>query len=306
MKVSAEMAKMGWGGLASATLSLLYLLPIPGLAFLSYFSPLPFFLLGLSSGLRPLYGAVVIATLLVCLIGGLFTGGEFFIFSGLGPAFLVNRALLNRKTASKKRAWYPASFLLRDLTLSSGLVMLLGLGVYLYFTHGGDTQIFVKMLLKNLDPHNQIREAEPLLRTILPLLPGFFALSWAVMMLINGSLAQGVLVRFQRNLRPSPSLKTLEPPKMFLILFGLALLLSLIGVAPLELLGKNTAFVLAFPFFLIGLGFVHGWFQKTPYATISLTFFYFFLLLLIWPALFVVLLGILKPWIAKSPHSSNS
>ena len=306
MKVSAEMAMMGWGGLVSATLSLLYLLPIPGLAFLSYFSPFPFFLLGLHFGLRPLYGAVVIATLLVCLIGGFFMGGEFFIFSGLGPAILINRALLNRKTTSKKRIWYPASFLLRDLTIGSGLVMVVGLGVYLYFTHGGDTQDFVTILLKNLDPQNQMREAEPLLRTILPLLPGFFALSWAVMMLINGTLAQMLLVRLQRNLRPSPTLKALEAPKMLLILLGISLLLSLIGMGPLDILGKNTAFVLAFPFFLIGLGLVHVWFHKTSYATLGLTLFYFLLLLLVWPALFVILLGILKPWIEKSPPSSNS
>lgn len=306
MKGSAETAMMGGGGLASAALSLLYLLPIPGLAFLSYFSPLPFFLLGLSYGLRPLYGAVAIATLLVGISGGFFMGSEFFIFSGLGPAFLVNRALLNRVTPSKKRNWYPASFLLRDLTFAAGLIMLIGLGVYLYFTHGGDKQDVVTILLKNLDPQNQIREIEPLLKAILPLLPGFFALSWAVMMLINGTLAQGLLVRFQRNIRPSPTLKDLEAPKMFLILLGLSFLLSFIGLGPLELLGKNTALIMVFPFFLIGLGLVHVWLHKTSYASLGLTLFYFLLILLIWPALFVIFLGILKPWVEKSLPSSKS
>ncbi|HUX80505.1 MAG TPA: DUF2232 domain-containing protein, partial [Alphaproteobacteria bacterium] len=216
-----------------------------------------------------------------------------------GPAFLINRALLNRKKSSKEVVWYPASLLLRDLTLASGIIMLLALGAYLYMTQGGDAQTLVKTLLKAFDPQGQMKEIEPLLIKIFPFLPGFFALSWAVMMLINATLAQGLLVRFKRNLRISPSLESLTVPKSFLILLSLSILLSFIGVGSLALLGKSATFVLVLPFFLVGLGVVHRWIQKTPYSSAALIIFYFLLILFLWPVFFVILVGILKPWIEK-------
>jgi hypothetical protein len=299
MDKPAIMAITVLGGLLSATLSLLHLFSLPGLVFISYLAPLPLFLIGLSIGLRPLYGAALIATLLVLLLEGPVFGAEFFVFSALGPAFLINRALLNRKKSSKEVAWYPSSFLLRDLTLASGIVMVLALGIYLYLTQGSDVHTLMKTLLKTLDPQGHLKDAEPLLIKLFPFLPGFFALSWGVMMLINGTLAQGVLVRFKQNLRPSPSLEDLNTPGSFLILLGLSILLSWVGVGSLELLGKSATCVLILPFFLVGLGVVHKWIHKTPFAMVGLIIFYFLLLLFLWPALFVILAGILKPWIEK-------
>ena len=133
---------------------------------------------------------------------------------------------------------------------------------------------------------------------------GFFAFSWALMMLVNAALAQGLLVRFERNLRPSPSLENLSTPRSFLLLLLLSLLLSIIGVGSLELLGKNATFVLILPFFLVGLGCIHRWIHKTPYVTGGLTLFYLLLLLFLWPAFIVILIGILKPWIDKFTASN--
>jgi len=304
MNNSALMAITVMGGLLSATLSVLHVFPIPGLVFFSYFATLPLFLIGLGVGLRPLYGAGLLASAIMLLIEGPYLAGEFFLFAFLGPAFLINRALLNRKKKSGEISWYPSSFLLRDLTLASAFVMLIAIGAYLIFTQGGDASTLIKPLLKNFDPHGQMKDAESLLTKIFPFLPGMYAFSWALMMLVNGSLAQGLLVRFNRNLRTSLTFKDLNVPMSFSILFALSLLLIFIGLGSLELLGKNTALLLSFPFFLVGLSLIHSWFHKTQYPTAGLTVFYFILLLLFWPAILVILLGILKPMIEKS-FSSN-
>jgi len=287
------------GGVLSAALSLLHMFSYPGLVFISYLATLPLFLVGLGVGLWPLYGAALIATLFVLFIEGPVFAAEFFVFSALGPAFLINRALLNRKKSSKEVVWYPSSFLLRDLTLASGVIMLLALGVYLYMMQGNDVHALVKTLLETFDPQGHLKDAEPVLIKIFPFLPGFFAFSWAIMILINATLAQGLLIRFKRNLRPSPTLENLEVPKSFLILLGLSIFLSWVGVGSLELLGKSATCVLILPFFFVGLGVVHRLIQKTPFATVGLTIFYIVLFVFLWPALFVILLGILKPWIEK-------
>lgn len=287
------------GGFLSATLSILHLTPFPGLILFSYFAPLPLFLIGLGIGLRSLYGAGLIAAGLVLLLEGPFLAIQFFIFSFLGPAFLTNRALLNRKNSSGKLIWYPSSFLLRDITFASGIVMLLALGTYLYFTYGESTHTLVKNLLETFDPQGYMKDAEPILVKIFPFLPGFFAFSWTIMMLVNAALAQGFLVRFKQNIRPSPSLEGISVPKSFSIALGISFILSLIGVGYVELLGKNVTFILAFPFFFMGLGVVHAWLRKTSHPTVGLTIFYLALSFFIWLALLIVLLGILKQWIEK-------
>lgn len=299
MNNRAFMAMTVLGGLLSAALSLLHLFPIPGIALISYFASLPLFLLGLGIGLRPLYGAGLIATALVLFVAGPIVSAEFFVFSVVGPALILSRALLNRKSSSGKISWYPSSLLLRDLTYMSGGIMLLALAAYIYLMQGNNVTDLVRTLFEALDPQNHMREMEPVFVKIFPLLPGFFAFSWTIMMLINASFAQGLLIRFKRNLRPSPSFEDLDAPKSFLILLGLSLLLSLVGVGYVELLGKNASFVLIFPFFLIGLGLIHQWFHKSKFSTAGLTIFYFLLFVFLWPAIFVILLGILKPWLEK-------
>ncbi|MBY0502021.1 MAG: DUF2232 domain-containing protein [Alphaproteobacteria bacterium] len=294
------MAIAGVGGFLSAALSLLYLIPIPGLVFFSYFAPLPLFLIGLGVGLRPLYGAGLLSTALIFLFEGPFSAGQYFVLTALGSAFLVNRALLNRKTSSKEISWYPSSFLLRDFTLYLGIIMLLGLGVYLYITQNEDMHKLVKSFLEILDPNQQIKGAEALLLKLLPTIPGCIALIWGMVILFNSTLAQGILSHYKKNLRPTPTLEDLEVSWSFLLLLCLSLLLSIIGVGSLEILGKNAAIVLIVPFFLVGLGLVHKWLRKTSFAMAALTFFYLILFLFLWPALFVIILGILKPWIEKS------
>ncbi len=300
MNNSAFLAKAALGGLLSATLTVLHLFPVPGLVFFSYFATLPLFLVGLGLGLRSLYVAGFLASAIVLLLQGPFLAGEYLIFSFIGPAFLMNRALLNRTKKSGEVAWYPSSLLLRDMTLAAGCVMLIGVAAYLYFINGSDAGVILKPLLKSFDPQGHLKDAEPMLLKMLPFLPGFFALSWSIMILLNAVLAQGLLVRFNQNLRPSASFSNLSVPNSFLIVFGISFLLSFISVGAIEILGKNGAFVLTFPFLLVGLSLIHSWLHKTAYATAGLTIFYFLILLLFWPLLLVILLGILKPWIEKT------
>lgn len=285
------------GGVSSAALSLLHLFPIPGILLLSYFAPLPLFLVGLGVGLRPLYGATLVASLLVLVIEGPALSAEFLISAGIGPVFLSYRALLHRSNAKGETSWYPGFLLLRDLTIVSGLMMLVGVVAYYIFTQTTDIHTLAKQLLETFDPQNHIKNGEQLLLTLFPLLPGFFAFSWAVMTLVNGTLAQGLLVKFGYNLRPSPSLSQLKAPNSFLIALCTSLIFSFIGFGALQSFGRNACFVLILPYFLIGLGVVHHWINKFAYATLILAIFYLSLLLLFWPAICVILVGILKPWI---------
>ena len=295
----SNLAVIVGGGFLSAALALIHFLPFPGLVFFSYFALLPLFLLGLGVGLRPFYGASLLATLLVFIGGGSMAAGEFFLLSVFFPGMLITRILLNRTTSAGNISWYPASLILRDFTLLSLCIALLGFGFYIFLLHGRDIQTVVQPFFAAMDPQGHLGDIQPVLIKLIPVLPGLFAFSWCVMVLVNGALAQGLLVRFQHNLRPSPSLRSLTISPSFMIAFGVCLLLSVVGVGYIDAFGKSGSFVLSFPFFFVGLGMVHQWLNRISYPTLWLTLFYLSLCFLFWPIILVVLLGLLRPWLEK-------
>jgi uncharacterized protein YybS (DUF2232 family) len=286
-------------GLLSAALVLLPLVISPHLFFISYFVPLPFFLLGLSLGVRPLLTAGLLSILMVFLVEGPLLAAEFVLLSFAGPTLIIQRMLTSWKNRSGKTLWYSSEHIMQDCTLFAGIVMIVALGIYIYFIPDGNFHLLVKPFLEIFASHGQPHEIERLLNIIFPLLPGIFTVSWMIMMLLNMAIAQSILIHMKANLRPTPSLKTVRVPQSFLIVFALSMILSFIGVGSLELLGKNAALTLSFPFFIAGLGVVHALLGKTSFAKLSLIIFYAVLLTLFWPALIVLLLGVLRPWIEK-------
>lgn len=292
------LATIALGGLTSALLALLPII-LPPLFALSYFAPLPLFLLGLSQGLRPLLMAGALATTCILLCQLPLLAIEYCLLFFLSPAFVVQRMLVNWKEGPGKVTWYPLSYLLRDTTLFAGLILTFALGGYLYFTQGLNLQAIARTIMTHFDPEGYFHGAELVLVNLFPLLPGLLTFSWMLLLLLNTTIAQGLLSRKKANLRPSSTFEELEIPKSFFIAFALSIFLSFIGVGTLELIGKNGAIVLAFPFFLSGLGVVHALLNKTSFARVGLVAFYCMLIMSMWLSVIVVFIGMLRPWMKK-------
>ena len=136
------------GGFTSAALGLCAdVFFFPGAIVLSYFNLLPLFLVGLSLGLRPLYGAAVVAIVLTFLIDTPLPAAQTLLAVLLGPIFLVNRALLHRTKSSGELSWYPSTQLLKVFTISLGVSLILAFSVYFYTTQGEDPKIYIHNLL---------------------------------------------------------------------------------------------------------------------------------------------------------------
>ena len=82
--------------------------------------------------------------------------------------------------------------------------------------------------------------------------------STMLMLVFNGSLAQGLLQRVNRNIRPGADIATLQLPlgllPAMLVAVTLAFLPGTAGV-----IGKTLAAVGAVTYFLAGLGVIHAW-----------------------------------------------
>jgi hypothetical protein len=127
-----------------------------------------------------------------------------------------------------------------------------------------------------------------------------------VMSVVNAVLAQHLVTRMKRNLRPTPAYADLLLPQwMSWPLIGSAAL-ALIGSGDLQFTGRNLTLVLAVPFFFVGLAVVHTWARRVAYTGVVVVVFYLILLLSGWAMLAVAGLGMAEQWIGLRGRFAGS
>jgi hypothetical protein len=124
------------------------------------------------------------------------------------------------------------------------------------------------------------------------IMPGVVIVSWMMMTLTNGSLAQGLLMRFGASWRPSPNLAALELPRWFPVLLLLAATATALG-GVMRFVGVNVIIILTVPFCLAGLAVLHTIACRFSRPAVPLVGVYVLAGLFGWPLLLVVFLGML-------------
>jgi hypothetical protein len=280
-------------GAAAAALFLSALTVSPGAAILVSLAPLPLFVAGLWLGAGAAALAGLVATGVVLSVARDLSAPTFFAGLYAGPVvLLVRQALLARSDIGSALEWYPPGRLtawLTGLGLSAVAAALLWLG---------GPQALQPLLDQALAPalaeliDTTAAQREILTHTLAEIVPGALAASWMTLLIVNGVLAQGVLVRFGRNWRPSPRLAALRLPLWVTVLLAAALLAAMRG-GQTRVLGINAMLVLSIPFCLAGLGVLHALAGRLARPAIPLVAFYTLVGLFGWPLLLVALLGLL-------------
>ncbi|CAO3419373.1 DUF2232 domain-containing protein [Azospirillum doebereinerae] len=289
------------GGLVSAFFYLSVMFGGFGTLILGYLAPLPLFLAGLWFGTSAVLFAGLAGT--VAVMAG--TSGSWlvslaYLMTGALPAVLVVRqSLLARVSGDGSLEWYPPGRVLMGLT-GLGVAAVLA-AVILTFDQPGGLEGVVRRMLA--------RVAEPLFRAqgqtapgpeeiwMAAALPGLVAISWVIMTIVNGALAQGALMRFGRNKRPPMRLAELELPRWLVPAFLAALLGASVLPDTFGFLAVNVALILAVPFAFAGLSVVHVVARSRSARTPILVGFYMVLFLFGWPILLLVGLGMIEQWI---------
>ncbi len=295
------------GGLLSAVLYLAIISGDMGGMLFGYVAAMPLFLAGLALGTAS--GQVAVAT------GGLVVIGvteswlaclTYLLSNGVPVALLLQRALLNRTGADGRVHWYPSERLVLDTTLAA--MALIGLAFFGALGVDGGLRGLVEQALSGV-----FREVLPLFEAgegdaarsleaaaavaIAPVFPGVVMVSWVLMLLVNLILAQAVLQRAGRALRPSLRLfdANLSPMLSWSLLGCAAAGLFLPG--QIGYLAINLAIVLALPFFFAGLTIVHLAAAQQAAKLPLLVVFYLLMIVLGWPILVVVGLGAAECWV---------
>ncbi len=128
----------------------------------------------------------------------------------------------------------------------------------------------------------------------MPWFPAAVVGSWIVMVTVNGALAQGLLQRFQRNLRPSPDMAELSLPVAVPAALGVAAIAWVVADGALGFIGRNVAVILMVPFFFLGLAVVHAFVRGSRLRSWLLVSAYGSMMLFGWPVLLVAVLGLFE------------
>jgi hypothetical protein len=282
---------------ASALFALAATLGTPGAIIFAYLTQLPLFAVGLGHGAASLAIAGAVGAAMLTLVeNGLFA----LVFIGLNvlPAYWLTRlALLNRPLPDGTAQWYPPGLLVTWMTgvAVAGLVI-----AYIVFGGAegglpGTVERFIRAGLTMMvgGPEAQIETA---VAAVAPLFPAVVLVSWMVMVVVNGSLAQGLLVRFGHNRRPTPRVSEIELPRWALFPVAVALALAILGEGVAAHFGSNVSLVLCLPFFFVGLAVIHAYARTRPLRWVILVGTYAAIMVFGWPAAALVILGFVEQW----------
>lgn len=286
-------------GILSAVFALAFLTHSPAALFIVYLASTPLFMAGLAMGPKAVGIAAVVGFMTSGLLGGAFVAGVYGLMQTLPAWLLIRQVLLQRPTGpGGQMQWYPVGEALSWLSLLAATLLFL-----VAFTMVSDERGFQAIVTDNLEHlltvmAPSLGEAERARRVGLmaPMFPGAVAGSWLLMCVANGTLAQGILVRMGRNLRPSPDYTaTTLPQWMSWPLVGAATL-ALVGSGDFEYLGHNLTIVTAVPFFFVGLAVVHTAVRRVAYKTLLLIVFYLVLVTWEWTLVAVAGIGVVEQW----------
>jgi uncharacterized protein YybS (DUF2232 family) len=293
------------GGVLSALLYLSVVSGSFGSLILAYLAPLPLLMVGLGLGFRSCLVAGGTAIVVVSLLGGLLFGLTYGIANVAVTAVIVRQSLLARTGPDGGLEWYPPGLMLVILTglglAAIGLAALATLGSpgglegsvreFLTIGLGGDLRS-----VPGATGQTEVPMAD-LVEGFTQVFPAMVVVSWLAMAIINAALAQGVLMRFGRNLRPAMRVSSIELPPWTSLPLAAAGVLALVGGdGQIGYLAVNAAIVLLVPFFFAGLAVVHAFAGRRQARTLLLVVFYFFLLVSGWPIALVVGLGVIEQW----------
>ena len=300
----ALLVAFGTGALV-AVMYLAVLIGSTGGMILVYLAPLPLFLTGLALGTNAVLVAVGVAVVAIAgVVGNLVLPAVFLVFSGVPVALAVRQALLARRLEDGTVQWYPPGLLMVTLTALGAVgILAASLAAAMFGDADGLKSLIRSMLVSSLvevfqgsglpDAATAGNAAADIITAVLP---GVVAVSWLMMVIVNGLLAQSLLARFNRLVRPPLCMSAFELPGWTPLVFALTLVGAMMFDGELGFIAVNLAVIQALPFLFAGLAVVHAFAASRPSKMAILVAFYLLVSLLAWPVLAVIGLGIIEQW----------
>ncbi len=263
---------------------------------LVFFAPLPLFVVGLRFGVNMAAIAVAVALLIVGLVSGVPTAIGYLLVTGLPTGLLVRQALLSRPDKDGV-AWYPLGHLLVWLSGLGCAYFLIAFAIFLGNEGGlaGQIEALARAAMAVAIQAPGETDGDTFVAAAARMMPAVLAGAWAMMIVLNGALGQGLLMRLGRALRPRPHFAAMVLPRALAYALAAALVVSLLP-GTLRFAGTTLAVILSIPYFFLGLTVIHAISSEWPLRGVLLGVIYIVTVLAGWPAALIAVLGLVEQW----------
>lgn len=258
-------------------------------------SLVPLFVSGLGFGLK----SAVISVVTSAIIAALTIGSPFALtylgVAGLPVILLVRQALLWQQ-GDGVIYWYPTDRLL--LWWAGICIALTGLAMALIGWDDAMRQGLIAGFDQIMAQVEEMQGTTPRMsgEAFVSMIPQYMGPMWGLFILMSGCLAQGVLVRFRKNIRPTPELSKLALPQWLAIAFVGATVLSVILEGTFPLLGA-IEITLVTLFFLQGMAVIHVVSHRWGARAAILGVVYVVTIMMLWMVLLIAILGLMETWV---------
>jgi hypothetical protein len=298
-------------GVICAFAATAYINKIPGAIILVYVANLPIFLIGFAYGMQSALISGAVGCLIIGILGGGVASGIFGILQVIPTLLVINLMLLQRPTNTSREFvapglgnnnidWYTPGEAVCWLSILVSVMLLVASFAGLNSGHESLSALIsdsLDQILKTMVPNWEPDQRSQIINLMVPMFPGTVGVSWLIMIIINGILAQNILCRLKKAIRPTPSYMDFILPSWISWPLIASCTLALLGTGELEYIGRNLVLILTLPFFFLGLAVIHTWASRLQSGSkIFLFFFYFALILSNWTALIVAGVGLIELW----------
>ena len=279
---------------------MLYAAALTGVAIglmVTYLAQLPLFIIGLSMGMRAAAIAGAVGIVALTVIGGTMPGLLYALSTALPVMVLVLFALRKRVWTDGKEYWYPPGHLLRTISGWCASLLVATAIVFSVFGNGFEASVilFVNRISEVIGQTTGQQGMPEVIQQMARILPGITAWSWMLMSTVNGLLAQMVVTRMGKNLRPGMAMADIDVPLSWGVPFAAAVALAYVLPADFGFTMASMAMVLAYPLLFQGLSVVHAALANFGAWTMGYVAFYAVMIFFGWLSLAVVALGMAEP-----------
>ena len=283
-------------GLASAALFMLVLSGnVIGLL-AAQLIPLPIWLIALAAGPTAAAISVGTAALLLSALIAAPVGIGFLVGFGLPAQFLAWVALMGRNLPGGGREWLSTGWLTTAWVACGAVVIVIAIFALPGESSVAEEQIqsaFSRLLETTLGQAGMPTEVSGVIE-MMAAMPAIIVVSWMLVHLVNGVIAQALLVKLGRALRPTPAADSLVLPLDVAAVLAFSAAFAAIGQDPgLAYIGRNLLLVAACAYLLAGFAAVHRWTAAFKHRRWVLGGVYASAVLLQYPLVALTLIGLI-------------
>jgi hypothetical protein len=286
------------GGALSALASMTIALGLPAAILFAYLAPLPLIIVGLALGLRMAAIAAAAGLIVAGLLGSTFNSGLYGLLYAVPSVLVVRCALSLEASIDGTSKWASPGLALSWLSILAAGLFTAAVTTILEAETGIEDEIYGKLnqafelMMPGLDEGQRVI----IVSSLAAIFPGTLGTSWIIMIAANATLAQRLVMKLGKNIRPTPSYRRLTLPDWISWFLVGSASLALIGSGDLEYMGRNLAMITATPFFFVGLAIIHSLARYVNFPMAMLLGTYLALLMNSWAAVVIAGVGIVEQW----------